>query len=117
MDIERRLISAMAEQCKNALEGARTPAADLPQPLHPRHLYWMCEEVVKCAETWPTAKLHRWLGFVQGGVLANRRLDLEGIKAMSAEARSALEAEDIDFDLADHLDPSNSFELDIGGQG
>ena len=51
-------------------------------------------------------------------MLANRMLDLDELKAMFDEAKRAHgEASDDLEDLFDHLDPTNSFELDIGGQG
>jgi hypothetical protein len=45
-------------------------------------------------------------------------LDLDELKGMFDEAKRAHgEASDNLEDLLDHLDPTNSFELDIGGQG
>lgn len=117
MNRERLLIAAMAEQCKPYLRRPGPSSSDLPRPLHPKHLHWMCEQVVKRADDWPTTKLHRWLGFVQSGILANRLLDFEGIKAMFDESKHTYGAGEADNDLADHLDPTNSFEFDIGGQG
>ncbi len=117
MNNKRLLIAAMAEQCKPHLSGSITSGTDLPQPLHPKHLFWMCEQIVKQAEDWPTTKLHRWLGFVQCGILANRILAFEGIKAMFEESKNTYGTGETDNDLADHLDPQNSFEIDIGGQG
>ena len=117
MNNRRLLISAMAEQCKPYLRDPVPTSSDLPQPLHPRHLSWMCAQIVNHADDWPITKLHRWLGFVQCGILANRILDFEGIKDMFEKSKNAYGTVEADNDLADHLDPQNSFELDIGGQG
>ena len=42
----------------------------------------MCKLIVEHAEDWPATKLHRWVGFVQAGMIANYMLDLDGAKAM-----------------------------------
>ncbi|MCA9083334.1 MAG: hypothetical protein KDA81_04725 [Planctomycetaceae bacterium] len=117
MNNRRLLIAAMAEQCKAHLGSSASSASGLPQPLHSKHLFWMCEQIVEHSDEWPVTKLHRWLGFVQCGILANRILDFEGIKAMFEESKNTYGTEEIDNDLADHLDPQNSFEIDVGGQG
>jgi hypothetical protein len=62
-------------------------------------------------------KMHRWIGFVQAGMMANRMLDLDGAKAMVDKAKNAFGEIREDHDLGDHLDPQSSFEMDIGGQG
>jgi hypothetical protein len=51
-------------------------------------------------------------------MLANRMLDLDGLKAMfdNAKRDHGETSEDLE-DLTDHLDPTSSFEFDIGGQG
>lgn len=77
----------------------------------------MCHKIEEPAEKAPATKLHRWLGFVQCAMMANRMLDLDGAKAMFDEARSA-NGDAAEYDnLIDHLDASVSFELEIGGQG
>jgi hypothetical protein len=45
-------------------------------------------------------------------------LDLDGLKAMFDQAKAAHgdTSEDLE-NLIDHLDPTSSFEIDIGGQG
>ena len=90
----------------------------LPTALQQEHLFWMCDKIVEHAEVGPANKLHRWIGFVQGAMLANRILDLDELKAMFDEAKLAhAEAgEDLE-DLLDHLNPTKSVEFDIGGQG
>ena len=78
----------------------------------------MCDQIEKHAEGGPATKLHRWIGFVQAAMLANRMLDLDGLKAMFDKAKAAHEGTSEDSeDLIDHLDPTSSFEFDIGGQG
>jgi hypothetical protein len=78
----------------------------------------MCKQIEGHAEDGPATKLHRWIGFVQAGMLANQILDLDGLKAMFDEAKLAHRQTSEDLEnLTDHLDPTSSFEFDIGGQG
>ena len=111
------LIMAMAAQCRTLIQESIEPARDLPQALHPRHLLWMCDRITDCAEDWPATKLHRWIGYIQCGMLAHRMLDLAGAKAMFDEVKNAYGASGADQDLLDHLDPNSTYQLDIGGQG
>ena len=117
MDNNSLLIVAMAEKCKSLISESESADIGLPIALQPKHLLWMCKKIEEHAEDGPATKLHRWIGFVQGAMLANRMLDLDGLKAMFDEVkRSHGEAvEDLE-DLLDHLDPTSSFEFDIGGQ-
>ena len=118
MDNNSVLITDMAEQCRRVIEEWKKPAPDLAKALQPKHLLWMCDQVEKHAEDGPANKLHRWIGFVQAAMLANRMLDLDGLKAMFDEVKRSHgeTGEDLE-DLIDHLDPTSSFEFDIGGQG
>jgi len=111
------LVIAMAERCRALIRQSANPDSDLPQPLHPRHLLWMCDQISERADEWPATKQHRWIGFIQCGMLANRMLDLQGAKAMFDEAKKNFVSGDEEDDLLDHLDPDSSFRLDIGGQG
>ena len=115
MDNASLLFVAMAERCRGLILEWATPDLSLPKALQPRHLLWMCDEIEEHAEKCPATKLHRWIGFIQGAMLAHRMLDLDGARAMFNEAKVA-HGETSD-DLTDHLDPESSFELDIGGQG
>ena len=115
MDNASLLFVAMAERCRGLILGWATPDLSLPKALQPRHLLWMCDKVEEHAVEGPATTLHRWIGFIQGAMLAHRMLDLDGARAMFDEAKVA-HSETRD-DLTDHLDPQNSFELDIGGQG
>jgi hypothetical protein len=117
MENTRLLIVAMAEQCRAVARESTRFERELPHALHPRHLLWMCDCITAHAEEWPITKLHRWIGFVQSGMLANRMLDLAGVKAMFDEAKRSYGGGNEDQDLLDHLDPGSSFTLDIGGQG
>jgi hypothetical protein len=65
----------------------------------------------------PVTKLHRWIGFVQAGILANRMLDLDQIRAMFDAVKKSRGGSIDDQNLVDHLDVDNAFELDLGGQG
>jgi len=117
MDNASLLVVAMAEQCRSLIQKSEEANSDLPQALHPKHLLWMCHRIEENAEQLHPTKLHRWLGFVQSAMMANGMLDFEAAKAMFDEAKNAYGTGDDDDDLVDHLDPSSSFKLDIGGQG
>ena len=115
MDNASLLVVAMAEQCRSLILKCDTPDLNLSKALQPKHLLKMCDKIEKHAEDGPVAKLHRWIGFIQGAMLAHRMLDLDAAKAMFNEAKVAHGETCEDF--LDHLDPQSSFELDIGGQG
>jgi hypothetical protein len=102
MDNDSLLIVAMAEQCRSLIGKWERPNPRLPAALQPRHLLWMCEQIDQHADEGPPTKLHRWI-------------DLEGAKAMFDNAKVA-HGRGSD-DLVDHLDPTNSFEAEIGGEG
>ena len=114
MSDDKLLIAAMADKCLQTIAWER-PGRDQPPSLQPEHLEWMCREISRHARDWPATKVHRWIGFVQGALIANQMLDLEGAKRMFDDAKNAFGQ--MDQDLVDHLDPTCSFELDIGGQG
>lgn len=109
------LMKAMAEECKDTILEWNRRSPDLPKSLRPNHLLWMCDQIVQHASDWPETKLHRWVGFVQGAMIANRMINLDGAKAMFDKAKNAFG--ELDEDLLDHLDPDDFFELDLGGQG
>lgn len=85
---DRELIVDMAQKCLHTMRHSDKEVGQLPQPLHPKHLVWMCEQVVENAEHSSLTKLHRWLGFIQAGLLANRMLTLEHLKHMFDEVKS-----------------------------
>ncbi|MGQ0636032.1 MAG: hypothetical protein ACT4QC_15585 [Planctomycetaceae bacterium] len=111
------LIVAMAKQCRGLMEKSGMTEPDLPKALRPKHLLWMCSKIEEHANDWPETKLHRWIGFVQCGMMANQILDLAGVKTMFDQAKAIHGGSGQDQDLIDHLDADNAFELDIGGQG
>ena len=90
---------------------------DLPEALRLPHLLWMCNQIEEHASTIHATKLHRWIGFVQAGMLANGIIDLQGARAMFDAVKNSYGATSDDQDLIDHLDPTNSFEIELGGQG
>ena len=116
MDNSRRFIVAMAEKCRDVICDSQNivHGSWLPSPLRPRHLLWMCQQILSHAEFAHDTKLHRWVGFVQAGILANHMLDLDGIRALGDEAKR--EHGPVDVDLLDHLDPLGSFELEVSGE-
>lgn len=118
MDNSYLLIGAMARQCKQLIRQSSTTESSLPSTLQPAHLVWMCNQIEEHSEDTPATKLHRWIGFVQCALLAHGILDLDGLKEMFHEAKRdhGETAEDLE-DLTDHLDPSSSFEFEIGGEG
>jgi len=77
----------------------------------------MCHQIETNADDWPDTKLHRWIGFIQGGMIANQILNLDGAKKMFDQAKNAHTESGPDGDLIDHLDTDDQFELEIGGQG
>jgi len=117
MEDTRILIAAMAAKCQDVIRKSRADERNLPMSLRRRHLLWMCDQIQMHAQGSPATRLHRWIGFVQAGILANRMLDLEQIKAMFEEAKKLHNVTSEDQDLIDHLDVENSFKLELGGQG
>ena len=109
------LIVAMANKCRAVISERGKTEPDQPPSLRPAHLLWMCNEIVAHRNDWPATRIHRWIGFVQAGLVAGRILNLAEVKAMFDEAKNAYGPPD--QDLLDHLDPELSFRLDIGGQG
>ncbi len=112
---EAPLIAAMAEQCRDMIVTWDKPGLDQPMPLQPKHLKWMCDRIAKHANDWPATKVHRWIGFVQGAMIANRIISLDEAKTMFDKAKNAYG--DTSEDLVDHLNPDGFSGLDIGGQG
>jgi hypothetical protein len=112
------LVVAMAERCLNIIQNKPEDVRfGLPESLRPDHLRRMCNLIVAHAADWPDTKLHRWIGFVQAGMIANLMLDLNGAKAMFNKVKEEFGSITKDQDLIDHLDPTTSFEMEIGGQG
>lgn len=109
------LIREMAHQCRQCIESAKLDDSQLPQPLGGRHLLWMCRQIERKIDEWPESKMHRWIGFIQCALLANGALDLEELKTMFDEAKTAYG--DPGQDLLDHLDPDHPFEFDLGDSG
>ncbi len=118
MDQTNLLVRGMAERCLSIIqEKPEDTRFGLPNELAPEHLRGMCKTIVKHAEEWPAIKLHRWLGFIQAGMIANLMLDLDGAKAMFNKVKDEYGPIAKDHDLLDHLDPTQSFEFEVGGQG
>jgi len=114
MDNSRRILVAMAERCGELIrKGDDDP--ELPMELRPKHLLWMCRQIVEHSDVGSHSKMNRWIGFVQCGMMANHMLDLDGAKAMFDEIKTLYGASDVD--LIDHLNLDNSFKFEIGGEG
>lgn len=114
MNSELLSITAISDQCKASIESGSPSFPGLAKSLQPSHLAWMCYQIQKNVEKWPVTKLHRWLGFIQCGMIAQGILDLNGARIMYDKAQ--IEYGDTNDDLLDHLDPTNSFEVDLGGE-
>lgn len=117
MDNATLLIVAMVEQCRTLIERSNSTVRELPACVDTSHLLIMCNEIERNAEIWPSTKLHRWIGYIQCGMLANRILDIGAAKSMFDAAKRAYGSDQADQDLVDHLNPNNSFRLEIGGEG
>lgn len=118
MDNSYLLITAMAAKCQRLILEHASTTVELPKAMQPRHLIWMCHQIEHHSQDQPSTRSHRWIGFIQCAMLAQDILDLDGLKAMFDEAKRdhGETAEDLE-DLTDHLDPSSSFEFEIGGEG
>lgn len=114
MDNASLLTVAMAERCRHLLLDSGTGNRALPKCLQHEHLLWMCDRIERHAEDWPATKLHRWVGFIQGAMVAHRMLDLDRAKAMFNKAKIAHAAQD--DEMSDHLDIASEYLIDIGGE-
>jgi hypothetical protein len=110
------LITAMAEQCKSRLINCGGVDREMPPSIRPQHLLWMSERIIEHAESWPEARLQRWIGFIQCGLIANGIIDVGVAKTMFDAAKNAYSGCTPDDDLVDHLDPDNLFRFEIGGE-
>lgn len=123
MDQVNLLAMAIAEEFVSVIDEWRdgelrtqVPHPDnsgVPKELRWDHLLWMCREIIKHADDWPATKLHRWIGFIHCGMMANGMMTLEESRAIVGKGKIAF-SEGEDRDLADHHDPENPFQLDIG---
>ena len=77
----------------------------------------MCDHIANNAEDCSEPKLHRWLGFIQSAMLANHMLTFEELRIMLGNVKNTYDVQSDDQDLFDHLDPHNSFRMDLGGEG
>jgi len=107
----------MAAKCRDIIRRSNEVEESLPNALHPKHLIWMCDQIQNNPQGWPVTRLHRWIGFLQAAILANRMLNLEEIRGIFDEVKKSHKVISGDQDLTDHLDVSSSFKLDLGGQG
>lgn len=110
------LTTAMAQKCAEMIR-EHAVSGIMPKPLQPAHLLWMCQQIEKHAADWSAAHLHRWIGFIQAGILANGKIDLDELKSMFDEAKRDYGAPEDDSDLLDHLDANSFFKIELGGQG
>ncbi len=109
------LMTEMIGQCRSMIAGKQSPVPEQLPPLRKEHLVWMCDRMLEHVESWPAAKLNRWVGFIQCAMIANGYVDLAGAKAMFDLAKNAYG--EPDQDMLDHLNPDVDFEIEIGGRG
>jgi hypothetical protein len=76
----------------------------------------MCKTIIEHAEDWPDSKSHRWIGYVQAGMIANLMIDVRTARTMFNKLREQFGALSNDQDLLDHLDSNTAFEIETGGQ-
>ena len=110
-------VRGMARKCRELIERSDLRDSSLPVSLQSKHLLRMCDRIERHAEAWPETRLHRWIGFVQGAMMANRMLELGDAKVMFEAVKNKFAVTSEDPDLIDHLDPNSPFEMDLGGQG
>jgi hypothetical protein len=110
----RRFAVAMAKECRHLLASANVKNLELPDPLKPRQLLWMCDRVEEHADDWPERKHHRWIGFIQAAIMANQLVDRPGMKQLFCNTGIAHDESFGDDDMLDHLDPAQSLQLDVG---
>jgi hypothetical protein len=115
MDNSQLMIIAMADQCEQIIRDTKKVNPAFPDSLQPNHLLWMCARIHHSAESWPLARLNRWLGFIQAAMIAQGMIDLNSAKSMFDKAKVA--HADPGEDWIDHLDPSSHYAMDLGGQG
>lgn len=111
------LVKGMARKCREVIERSDRRDSSLPASLQSEHILRMCDRIERQAETWPETRLHRWIGFVQCAMMANRMLELSDAKVMFETVKNKFSGSSEDPDLIDHLDPNSPFEMDLGGQG
>lgn len=116
MEKSRLLVASMAEQCIATILKSNMCNWELPYTLQTKHLLRMCDEVANHATDWPEEKLHRWIGFIQGGLLANNILNLDEVIVMFVVAKESYSPPEADPDLVDHLAPDETYSISIGNQ-
>ncbi len=109
------LMREMIDVCQDIIDNHADPSVELPPSVSSEHLSWMCRRLNKHIEEWSIAKMNRWIGFIQCAMIANRMIDLDGVKAMFDKAKFAFG--EPSQELLDHLDPDSAFRFDLGGQG
>ena len=111
MDNASLLTVAMAERCSHLLLDSGSGNRQLPRCLQHDHLLWMCAKIESHAGDWPATKLHRWIGFLQGAMIAHGILDLDRAKAMFNKDKVAHPS--ADNDMSDHLDVDHKVVVDV----
>lgn len=69
------------------LVGESDKDEDYTTGVAPRYLVWMCDQIIENAASWPVTKLHRWVGYVQGSLVAHGLSNLETEKSIVREAK------------------------------
>lgn len=103
----RSVVVAMARQYKRIISTAHFSRVEIPKALRVRHLSWMVDRVIEHSEDWPETRLHRWIGFIQSGMMANATLGLDVARDIFTTASNTVET--CNDNLIDHLDFENTY--------
>jgi hypothetical protein len=106
MESKHLTFVALARRCKQRIEESTAADPDLPASLRVGHLLWMCSRIELASDRTSLVRLNRWLGFLQGAMMANGIIDLSTAKNIFAEASIANgESEEV---WLEHLDPQSA---------
>lgn len=94
----KRLTLEIVQQCKKRIvewQKSNKSNESLPECLQPNHLLWMCDLIQ--GNDWPETKSHRWIGFIQAGMICSEIIDLEEAKSIVSKAKETFDDEKTSF--------------------
>jgi hypothetical protein len=86
LELNRKLLARnAATDCGRVIRESVEPEAVGPiepndEGTSPGHLIWMCQQVDANFDQWSSTRMHRWLGFIQGVMVAFQWTNLEHVK-------------------------------------